>query len=237
MGSTDEAIRSEAHLKDFAGTLQADAFAGYAPLYASGKIQEAACWAHVRRKFYDLHQTQASPVAGEALQRIGNLYAIEKAIRGKPPDHRRAERHARAGPLLDDLRMWMQTTLRRPSKKSALAEAPLCPRAMESPGALCEQVEVSIRMRGEPVVVFLVRAVVVENDMDILVRGNIGGDFVQERLEVGTFLGRGRLGADHTGEDLEGGQQVHEQLEQIRRDPRLVRSFLQHPSVTYISDL
>jgi hypothetical protein len=113
----------QAHLKDFQGILQADAFAGYAPLYASGKIQEAACWAHVRRKFYDLHQAQASPVAGEALQRIGNLYAIKKAIRGKPPDHRQAERHARAGPLLDDLRAWMQSTVRQLSKKSALAEA------------------------------------------------------------------------------------------------------------------
>jgi hypothetical protein len=113
----------QAHLKDFQGILQADAFAGYAPLYASGKIKEAACWAHVRRKFYDLHQAQTSPVAGEALQRINALYAIEKAIRGKPPDVRRGERHARAGPLLDDLRTWMQATSRQLSKKSALAEA------------------------------------------------------------------------------------------------------------------
>jgi hypothetical protein len=88
-----------------------------------GKIQEAACWAHVRRKFYDLHQAQVSPVAGEALQRINALYAIEKAIRGKPPDVRRTERHACAGPLLDDLRTWMQGTVRQLSKKSGLAEA------------------------------------------------------------------------------------------------------------------
>ena len=79
----------QAHLKDFEGILQADAFAGYAPLYVSGKVREAACWAHVRRKFHDLFKAQASPVAGEALQRIGALYAIEKAIRGKPPDLRR----------------------------------------------------------------------------------------------------------------------------------------------------
>jgi transposase len=113
----------QAHLKDFAGILQADAFAGYAPLYATGQVREAACWAHVRRKFHDLYQAQASPLAGEALQRIGALYAIEKAIRGKPPDHRRAERQARAGPLLDDLQAWMQTALRQLSRKSALAEA------------------------------------------------------------------------------------------------------------------
>jgi hypothetical protein len=113
----------QAHLKDFAGTLQADAFAGYAPLYASGKVREAACWAHVRRKFHDLYQAQASPLAGEALQRIGALYAIEKAIRGRPPELRGAERAARAGPLLDDLQAWMQATLRQLSRKSALAEA------------------------------------------------------------------------------------------------------------------
>jgi hypothetical protein len=113
----------QAPLKDFAGILQADAFVGYAPLYASGKIKEAACRAHVRRKFFDLHKAQASPVAGEALQRIGALYALEKEIRGKPPDARRAERHARAGPLLDDLRAWMQGTSWQLSKKLALAEA------------------------------------------------------------------------------------------------------------------
>ena len=113
----------QAHLKDFEGILQADAFAGYAPLYVSGKVREAACWVHVRRKFHDLFKAQASPVAGEALQRIGALYAIEKAIRGKPPDLRRGERQARAGPVLEALQTWMQATLQQLSKKSALAEA------------------------------------------------------------------------------------------------------------------
>jgi transposase len=113
----------QAHLRSFAGILQADAFAGYAPLYGSGKVREAACWAHVRRKFHELAKAQASPLAAEALQRIGALYAIEKEIRGKPPDFRRAERAARAGPLLADFQVWMQTTWRQLSKKSALAEA------------------------------------------------------------------------------------------------------------------
>jgi transposase len=113
----------QAHLKDFRGTLQADAFAGFAPLYEAGTVQEAACWAHVRRKFYDLHQAQASPLAGEALQRIVELYAIERDIRGKPPDTRRTERQARAGPLIEAMRGWMETTLRSLSQKSKLAEA------------------------------------------------------------------------------------------------------------------
>lgn len=59
-----------AHLKSFSGILQADGYAGFAQLYAKGTIQEAACWAHARRKFYDVYKDQASPLASEALQRI-----------------------------------------------------------------------------------------------------------------------------------------------------------------------
>ena len=111
------------HLAHFKGVLQADAFAGFAPLYLGGAIQEAACWAHVRRKFYDLHKAQASPLAAEALKQIGLLYAVEEAIRGKPPELRRAERQARAGPVLVALRAWLDATLKQLSQKSALAEA------------------------------------------------------------------------------------------------------------------
>lgn len=113
----------QAHLKSFAGILQADAFGGYQTLYADGKIIEAACWAHVRRKFYELHKAHASPIAAEALKRIGALYAIEAEIRGQPPEHRCQVRAARAGPLLEDLRIWLSDTLRKISQKSALAEA------------------------------------------------------------------------------------------------------------------
>jgi transposase len=92
-------------------------------LYADGTIQEAACWAHVRRKFFDLHAAHASPVAAEALKRIGALYAIEKDIQGKPPEVRQAARESRASPLLASLHDWLQETLRSLSQKSALAEA------------------------------------------------------------------------------------------------------------------
>ncbi len=111
------------HLKSFAGILQADAYAGFAPLYAGNAIREAACWAHVRRQFYDIHQAHASPLAAEALSRIGALYVIEAGIRGKPPDERREVRQARAGPLLEALYDWLQGTLGRISQKSVLAEA------------------------------------------------------------------------------------------------------------------
>jgi hypothetical protein len=83
----------ERHLRDFRGTLQADAYAGFDQVYANGRIQEAACWAHVRRKFYDLQEAHASPVAAEALQRIAALYGIEKDTRGRPAHERREVGH------------------------------------------------------------------------------------------------------------------------------------------------
>ena len=108
----------ERHLEKFRGTLQADAYAGFNQLYENGRIQQAACWAHVRRKFYDLEQAHASPVAREALARIGALYGIEEQIRGKPPDERRAVRQAQSKPLLDSLRQWFEATLSKLSRKS-----------------------------------------------------------------------------------------------------------------------
>jgi transposase len=111
------------HLEKFRGTLQADAYAGFNQLYENGRIQQAACWAHVRRKFYDLEQAHASPVAREALQRIGALYGIEEAIRGKPLDERLAERQAQSKPLLDSLRQWFEATLPQLSRKSETTAA------------------------------------------------------------------------------------------------------------------
>jgi len=110
------------HLKPFTGILQADAYSGFGHLYGK-RIQEAACWAHARRAFYELHQANQSPVAAEALERIGALYAIEAEIRGRPPNKRAAIRQARAGPLLESLREWLRHTLGRVSKKSELAKA------------------------------------------------------------------------------------------------------------------
>ena len=110
------------HLKGFCGTLQADAFAGFNALYGE-RIVEAGCWAHVRRKFYDLTQAGPAPLAEAALQRIGALYAIEADIRGQPPDRRKMVRQARAGPQLAELKTWLQTALSQVSRKSTLATA------------------------------------------------------------------------------------------------------------------
>ncbi|MDB5772801.1 MAG: transposase family protein [Burkholderia sp.] len=111
------------HLAGFTGTLQADGYAGYDQLYLTKPIREAACWAHVRRKFYDLEQAHASPVAAEALRRIGQLYAIESEIRTKPPDVRLAIRQTQARPLLDDFHAWLLRSLAPLSAKSVAAGA------------------------------------------------------------------------------------------------------------------
>jgi hypothetical protein len=113
----------QSHLAGFTGTLQADGYAGYDQLYLSKPIREAACWAHVRRKFYDLEQAHASPIAAEALRRIGQLYAIESEIRTKPPDARLAIRQTRARPLLDDFHAWLLRSRAPLSAKSAAAGA------------------------------------------------------------------------------------------------------------------
>lgn len=112
------------HLAWFRGVLQADGYGGFEGLYRDGAISEAACWAHVRRKFYDIHAaTKQSPLAAEALRRIGELYAIEQPIIGKPPDQRRQVRQAGANPLLASLHTWFTATLRRVSSRSDIAGA------------------------------------------------------------------------------------------------------------------
>jgi transposase len=113
----------QAHLSNFTGTLQADGYAGFDAVYETGRIQEAACWAHVRRKFYDLHVAHKSQVAAEAIERIAALYAIEKEIRGHAAGHRRQVRNAQARPLLDSLKQWLEETLGKLSRKSDTAMA------------------------------------------------------------------------------------------------------------------
>jgi transposase len=108
----------EHHLRTFQGALQADAYAGFNQLYKDDRIQEVACWAHVRRKFYDLEQAHSSALAREALERIADLYAIEDEIRGRPPDERQQVRQTRARPLLQSLYDWFEVSLTKLSRKS-----------------------------------------------------------------------------------------------------------------------
>ena len=116
------------HLARFRGFLHADGYAGFGPLYQTsgdGKpasITEIACWAHVRRKFHDLHLT-GSPLAKEALDRIGGLFDIERAAQGLPPDMRRRIRQSRTVPLIEELAAFLDTTLPKLSGKSEFAVA------------------------------------------------------------------------------------------------------------------
>ncbi len=113
----------QAHLSSFTGTLQADGYAGFEQIYEAGRIREAACWAHVRRKFYDLVAAHKSQTVAEALERIGKLYAIEKEIRGRSPEERREVRNERSRPLLESLKQWLEATLCKLSRKSDTALA------------------------------------------------------------------------------------------------------------------
>ena len=111
------------HLQGFTGILQADGYAGYSKIFDGGRVVEAACMAHVRRKFVDLDQLHKSPIAAEMLQRIGELYVVEKEIWGRLPDERRAVRQERSRPLLDAMKVWLEETLQTLSQKSATAKA------------------------------------------------------------------------------------------------------------------
>lgn len=114
--------RAEAHLGDFAGILQVDGFGGYAALAKRRQqVSLAFCWAHVRRKFYELADN--SPVATEVLRRIAMLYAIEDEVRSTSAEHRRAVRAEQARVIVDDLHIYLEARLRQISAKSKLADA------------------------------------------------------------------------------------------------------------------
>ena len=108
--------------------MHADAFAGYDALYQpelgkQPRIQHAACWAHARRKLFEVYEATKSPIAQEALLRIQALYAIEAEITGKSATERQAERQARSVPLLAALKTWMEAQRRRASSKTSLGKA------------------------------------------------------------------------------------------------------------------
>lgn len=111
------------HLAGFSGVLQVDGYGGYRPLAEKGQVQLAFCWAHVRRRFYELAAASPAPIASEALDRIKALYAIEAEIRGLEPAARRAARQRRSLPLIQALEPWLRAKLETISQKTKLAEA------------------------------------------------------------------------------------------------------------------
>ncbi len=114
------------HLKGFRGLLQVDGYAGFGGLVAEVAEEGptlAFCWAHARRKFYDIYTAIKSPVAYEALQRIGALYAIEADIRGQTAEQRKQARQQRSRPLVEAMHVWLTELLGRLSGRSTLAQA------------------------------------------------------------------------------------------------------------------
>jgi transposase len=118
-----KAMRPIAHLAGFSGVLQVDGYAGYKVLAERGDVRLAFCWAHVRRRFYELAQGGAAPIASEALTRIAALYRIEGEIRGRSAKERRAVRQQRSLPLVEALQPWLRGKLLLISQKTKLAEA------------------------------------------------------------------------------------------------------------------
>jgi transposase len=121
-----QGVHPRTHLAEFAGVLQVDGYSGFNRLagdHPKGTVTLAFCWAHARRKFYDFHEATGSPIAGEALRRIAEIYAIEARIRGLPPDRRRHIRQTETKPLLEAMKTWLEPELGRVSAKSKLAGA------------------------------------------------------------------------------------------------------------------
>lgn len=108
--------------------MHADGSAGYEEFYRDHRIKEVACMAHIRRKFVDVHRSEGSAIAEEAIRRIAGLYAIEKEARGSPLDRRAAIRKAKARPIFDEPQDARPTA-------SDLGKVPVGPRHQVRPDA------------------------------------------------------------------------------------------------------
>ena len=117
----------ERHLAGYAGLMQADAYAGFSRLYKAnrkgGPIIEAACWAHGRRKFFDLARLTKAPIAAEAVRRIDVLFAIEREINGLAPHERLRVRQERSRPLIVELEAWLLEQRAKLSKNNDTTKA------------------------------------------------------------------------------------------------------------------
>jgi transposase len=118
-----KAERPVSHLARFKGVLQVDGYAGFEQVAEREGVVLAACWAHTRRKFYEVAEATSSPIAAEALRRIGELYVIEARIRGQSPELRLAGRRSWSKPIVDALYLWLDRQLAQIPARSGLAEA------------------------------------------------------------------------------------------------------------------
>jgi transposase len=127
----------EQHLAGYSRTLQADAYAGFNALYEPdrkpGPITEAGCWAHARRKLFELADiaskarkrkpTTISPIAFEAVQKFDAIFALERSINGSSPEARAAARRRDIAPLVNDLIDWMKRERAKLSRHNEVAKA------------------------------------------------------------------------------------------------------------------
>ena len=115
------------HLASYDGILQADAYAGFGELYRPdrkpGPITEAACWAHLRRKAFELAEVARVPLAAEAVRRIDRVFEAEREVNGCPVAERLAHRQAVVAPLVAELHAWMLETRGRMSRHNDVAKA------------------------------------------------------------------------------------------------------------------
>ena len=118
-----KAERPVTHLRNFKGVLHVDGYAGFEQVAARPDVTLAACWAHTRRKFYDVAQATGSPIAEDAVRRIAELYAIEAEIRGKAPHWRLAARRKQSAPRVKSLHAWLESQLAQVPARSTLADA------------------------------------------------------------------------------------------------------------------
>jgi transposase len=117
----------EQHLAGYTGLMQADAYAGFNRLYDARRkpapIIEAACWAHARRNFFDLARLDKAPIAVEAVERIDDLFTIERGINGLIPDRRVIARQEHSRPLVMALETWLREQRAKLSGQSKTAQA------------------------------------------------------------------------------------------------------------------
>ncbi|WP_247478264.1 IS66 family transposase [Bradyrhizobium sp. 169] len=117
----------EQHLAGYAGLMQADAYAGFGRLYEAdrkgGPIIEAACWAHGRRKFFDLARLNKAPIAAEAVKRVDVLFAIEREINGLTAQERLRVRQERSRPLIVELEAWLREQRAKLSRNNDTTKA------------------------------------------------------------------------------------------------------------------
>lgn len=110
------------YLEGWRGALMVDDYSGYKASFGENVV-ELGCWAHARRKFFDLQEAGNHPVATQALQRIAELYALEAKAKAFTVEERAAWRAERSKPLLEDLQQWLMERRSSAAKGGALAKA------------------------------------------------------------------------------------------------------------------